>query len=100
MSEIPASAVETDENAARPPCPAPADFRAEVARYDREARTGIWEGPRYRMTYRVLGEGPPLILIPGIASTYRGYALTLNKLSERELCPGSAKLAALNDEYR
>jgi pimeloyl-ACP methyl ester carboxylesterase len=34
------------------------------------------------MTYRVLGEGPPLILSPGIASTYRGYALTLAKLSE------------------
>ncbi len=35
------------------------------------------------MTYRVLGQGPPLILIPGIASTYRGYALTLNRLAER-----------------
>jgi len=27
-------------------------------------------------------------------------ATPLNKLSERELCPGSAKLKALNDEYR
>ncbi len=27
-------------------------------------------------------------------------ATPLNKLTERELCPGSAKLAALNDEYR
>jgi pimeloyl-ACP methyl ester carboxylesterase len=35
------------------------------------------------MTYRVLGDGPPLILVPGIASTYRAYALTLNLLSER-----------------
>jgi pimeloyl-ACP methyl ester carboxylesterase len=35
------------------------------------------------MTYRVLGEGPPLILSPGIASTYRGYALTLNTLAPR-----------------
>ena len=24
----------------------------------------------------------------------------LNRLSEKELCPGSAKLAAINDEYR
>jgi 2-oxoglutarate ferredoxin oxidoreductase subunit beta len=24
----------------------------------------------------------------------------LNRLSEKELCPGSAKLAAVNDEYR
>jgi pimeloyl-ACP methyl ester carboxylesterase len=35
------------------------------------------------MTYRTLGEGPPLIWIPGIASTYRTYALTLNRLAER-----------------
>jgi pimeloyl-ACP methyl ester carboxylesterase len=54
-----------------------------VDRYDRSARFGVWDGPRYRMTYRVLGQGPPLLLIPGIAATYRGYALTLNKLSER-----------------
>ncbi len=66
-----------------PRCPAPADFRAEAASYDRCAEVGTWPGPRYRMTYRVLGQGPPLILIPGIASTYRGYALTLSKLAER-----------------
>jgi pimeloyl-ACP methyl ester carboxylesterase len=35
------------------------------------------------MTYRALGDGPPLILVPGIASTYRGYAITLNRLSKR-----------------
>jgi pimeloyl-ACP methyl ester carboxylesterase len=35
------------------------------------------------MTYRVLGDGPPLLLIPGIASTYRGYCLTLNELAAR-----------------
>jgi pimeloyl-ACP methyl ester carboxylesterase len=67
----------------RRPCPAPADFRAEVASYDARADVGQWQGPRHRMTYRVLGEGPPLILIPGIASTYRAYALTLNRLADR-----------------
>ena len=35
------------------------------------------------MTYRILGNGPPLILVPGIASTYRIYALVLNRLAER-----------------
>jgi pimeloyl-ACP methyl ester carboxylesterase len=35
------------------------------------------------MTYRVLGEGHPLILVPGIASTYRTYALLLNLLAEQ-----------------
>ncbi len=46
-------------------------------------QTGSWSGPRYRMIYRVSGQGPPLILIPGIASTYRTYAALLNPLSER-----------------
>ena len=82
MPEFP-EAVETADAPARPPCPAPANFLAEVAEYDRNAEHAVWEGPRYRMTYRVLGQGPPLILIPGIASTYRGYALTLNKLAPR-----------------
>jgi len=35
------------------------------------------------MTYRVLGQGPPLIFVPGIASTYRSYALVLNLLAKR-----------------
>jgi pimeloyl-ACP methyl ester carboxylesterase len=77
-----AAAVSPGLEAARPPCPAPADFRAEVARYDRAAAVARWHGPRYRLTYRILGQGPPLFVIPGIASTYRVYALLLNRLAE------------------
>ena len=67
----------------RTPCPAPADLRREVEAYDRAATVVRWDGPRHAMTARVLGEGPPLIVIPGVASTYRGYCLTLNRLSAR-----------------
>ncbi len=67
----------------RPPCQPPADFRHELSVYDAKARVARWDGPRYRMTYRTLGQGPPLLLVPGIASTYRIYALLLNRLSER-----------------
>jgi pimeloyl-ACP methyl ester carboxylesterase len=35
------------------------------------------------MTYRMLGDGPPLFWLPGIASTYRIYALVLNRLAKR-----------------
>ena len=35
------------------------------------------------MTYRCRGEGPPLFVVPGIASTYHIYALFLNQLAER-----------------
>jgi pimeloyl-ACP methyl ester carboxylesterase len=59
------------------------DFRAEVARFDRLAEVRTWAGPRHRMTYRTLGEGPPLVLLPGLASTYRGYSPTLLRLAER-----------------
>ena len=62
---------------------APADFRAAVARYDARAAVGRWDGPRYRLTYRTLGDGPTLLLVPGIASTYRGYAPTLERLAGR-----------------
>jgi pimeloyl-ACP methyl ester carboxylesterase len=72
-----------DAPPSRPPCPKPADFRREVADYDRRATVGRLDGPRHRMTYRTLGVGPPLLLCPGIAGTYRGYAPMLNRLSER-----------------
>ena len=60
-----------------------ADFRSEVAAYDGAAAVGSWAGPRHRMTYRVLGEGPTVVLCPGIASTYRGYAPLLRRLADR-----------------
>lgn len=53
----------------------------EVAAYDREARLVVWDGPRYRMNVRVLGEGPALVVVPGIASTYRGYAMVARRLA-------------------
>ena len=69
--------------AERPPCPAPAKILDEVARYDAAAEVMRWDSPRYRMTYRVTGEGPPLVIVPGIASTYRIYAIFLNQLAQR-----------------
>jgi 2-succinyl-6-hydroxy-2,4-cyclohexadiene-1-carboxylate synthase len=35
------------------------------------------------MAYRKIGAGPALVLAPGIAATYRSYALLLNRLAER-----------------
>ncbi len=66
-----------------PTCRPPAKVRVEAANYDRAAEVGTWNGPRYRMTYRTLGQGPPLIWVPGIATTYRSYAMVLNLLSEQ-----------------
>jgi pimeloyl-ACP methyl ester carboxylesterase len=78
-----ASTVAAAQPLTRPPCPAPAVFGDEVVHYDSQALVGRWDGPRYGMTYRTLGNGPPLIVVPGIASTYRTYALLLNRLAGR-----------------
>ena len=67
----------------RPPCPAPAKIHDELAKYESLAATGRWDGPRYRLTYRIAGDGPPLFVLPGIASTYRIYAIFLNQLGSR-----------------
>jgi pimeloyl-ACP methyl ester carboxylesterase len=64
-------------------CQPPANLLEEVRHYDESAAVGTWSGPRYRMTHRTLGQGPPLLWLPGIASTYRTYALVLNRLAER-----------------
>jgi pimeloyl-ACP methyl ester carboxylesterase len=60
-----------------------ADFREEVLEYDRTAEVRTWPGPRHRMTFRTLGEGDPIVLLPGLASTYRGYSPTLLRLSRQ-----------------
>jgi pimeloyl-ACP methyl ester carboxylesterase len=82
-TSLSAAAISTVSTAATGSCRPPASVRDEVRRYDDEAILGTWSGPRYRMTYRVLGEGPPLLWLPGIASTYRVYALVLNRLAQR-----------------
>ncbi len=78
-----ADLIAADESSTPRRCQPPADWRQELRKYDQRARVGTWPGPRYRMTYRILGEGPALIWIPGIASTYRTYTLVLNRLAEK-----------------
>ncbi len=55
----------------------------EVEAFDRESTRIVWDGPRYRMNVRVLGQGPSLVIVPGIASTYRGYAMVARRLAAR-----------------
>jgi pimeloyl-ACP methyl ester carboxylesterase len=83
MPELTTDPVPAPTDTERRPCPAPARILDEVARFDALAPPQQWDGPRYRMTYRCRGEGPPLFVVPGIASTYHIYALFLNQLAER-----------------
>jgi pimeloyl-ACP methyl ester carboxylesterase len=66
----------------RPECRPPANWRTEIEQYDAQALVGVWRGPHYAMTYRVIGEGPPLLVVPAMAGSYQSYALLLNRLAE------------------
>ncbi|MBI1323970.1 alpha/beta fold hydrolase [bacterium] len=65
------------------PCPRPASLSKALEDFDRTAEVRVIETPYYRTTCRIIGEGPPLLVSPGLASTYRGFALFLNTLAER-----------------
>lgn len=65
------------------PCPRPASLTKALDDFERRAETRIVETSHYRTTCRIIGDGPPLIVSPGLASTYRGFAILLNTLSER-----------------
>lgn len=69
--------------AAGSPCPRPASLSKALEDFERKAEIRIVRTSRYRTTCRILGDGPPLIVSPGLASTYRGFAILLNTLAER-----------------
>ncbi|WP_419193335.1 alpha/beta fold hydrolase [Kolteria novifilia] len=45
-----------------------------LEQFDDQAETGVLDGPRYRIHHASLGEGPPLVLVPGMCSPSRIYA--------------------------
>lgn len=51
--------------------------------YDQQARHGVFEGPRYQMSYSVVGEGPPLYIVQGMCSTRRLYAALSVELGKK-----------------
>jgi pimeloyl-ACP methyl ester carboxylesterase len=53
-----------------------------VSDYDSRAEVRVVETRYGRTTCRILGQGPTLVVSPGLASTYRGFALFLNTLAE------------------
>lgn len=50
--------------------------------FDAMKREGVFDGPRYRVGYTVLGEGPPLYVVQGICCTRRLYAPLAVELSQ------------------
>lgn len=56
-------------------------LRAFLERYEAKTRHHVFSGPRYRMNYSVLGDGPTLFIVPGICSTRILFAALAVELS-------------------
>ena len=67
----------------RQPCPAPASLAKALDEYHRNAEVRKVKTRHYQATCRILGQGPPLLLSPGIASTYQGFTIFLNELAKQ-----------------
>lgn len=79
MDSAPESA-ETDQTP-RQHCPAPASLLKALAEYNAEARVVDLPTRYYRVRCRILGQGPTVVVSPGLASTYEGFALFLKTLA-------------------
>lgn len=74
---------EVDPNQHRSPCPVPASLRKALSEYQANAEVVDIQTRFYRVRCRILGQGPPVVVSPGLASTYEGFALFLNTLAEQ-----------------
>ena len=66
----------------RQPCPTPASLLNALAEYNAQARVVDLPTRFYRVRCRILGQGPTIVVSPGLASTYEGFALFLNTLAK------------------
>lgn len=78
----------TDPNATQPDpdrqgCPVPASLLKALAEFNDRAEIHDIQTSLYQVRCRVIGQGPPVVVSPGLASTYEGFALFLNTLAEQ-----------------
>ncbi len=68
------------------PATAPATLGETLTRFEREAVAGICDTGRYRCTYFSWGQGPPLLLIHGIADDARSFVQLAARLTPHFRC--------------
>ncbi len=73
---------------------------AALARFDREAARGVVHTGRYRMRYRSWGDGPPLVIVHGMADRARSFALVMARLAARFRCVAYELPNGLDDDAR
>jgi pimeloyl-ACP methyl ester carboxylesterase len=67
--------------------PTAAPLLSEILeRFTREAEKGYCDTSRYRCPYYVWGQGPPLLLIPGLADDARSFVQVMVHLAEQFRC--------------
>jgi pimeloyl-ACP methyl ester carboxylesterase len=65
---------------------APINLGEALRRFRREASPGVCDTGRYRCPYYTWGEGPPLLLIPGLSDDSRSFLFLVALLADRFRC--------------
>ncbi|MFO0867190.1 MAG: alpha/beta hydrolase [Gemmataceae bacterium] len=69
-----------------PSCSAKIPLAETLKRFEREATHGSFDTGRYRMRFNVWGEGPPLVMVPGMCDDRVSFVLPMSRLAERFCC--------------
>lgn len=69
-----------------PSCSAKIALAETLKRFEREATEGTLDTGRYRMRFNVWGEGPPLVILPGMCDDRISFVLPMSRLAERFCC--------------
>lgn len=64
----------------------PVTLKDALQRREREARSGVCDTGRYRCPYITWGEGPPLVLIPGLSDQALSFVMVCAYLSDHFRC--------------
>lgn len=76
----------TGQTAEAPACAAKIAVGPVLERWRREAIQGVCDTGRYRMRFAVWGQGPPLVVIPGMCDDRTSFLLPASRLSARYCC--------------
>jgi pimeloyl-ACP methyl ester carboxylesterase len=69
-----------------PACSQPLKLDAALAGFQRDAVAGVLDTGRYRMRYRVWGQGPAIVFIHGLADCAASFTLPMSRLAEKFCC--------------
>jgi pimeloyl-ACP methyl ester carboxylesterase len=62
------------------------EWRDALAAFDQQAAHATFHTGRYRMRFAMRGDGPPLVIVHGLADAARAFAFIVNRLAPRFTC--------------